>query len=146
MILDPGLREQGGHHPAFILALLGTDIFTPDNLSLRVFANAEFTPGAVFESTTNAVEYTAFFKTDFYRYFYESPNHSGLPNFISCLTSLNSFSNISLHCLQDSRIIRACNMLPLFHTALGVRDVLPLLPHINSRWVRLVHSFEEMHQ
>jgi hypothetical protein len=87
VVLDPGLREQGGHHPAFILALLATHCFTRDNSKLRVFANAEFIPGAVFESSTNAVEYTAFFETDFYRYFYESPHHPELPNFIRRLTA-----------------------------------------------------------
>jgi hypothetical protein len=87
VVLDPGLREQGGHHPAFILALLATDIFTRDDLKLRVFANAEFTPGEVFKGTTNNVEYEAFFKTDFYGYFYESARHPELPNFIRRLTA-----------------------------------------------------------
>jgi hypothetical protein len=87
VVLDPGLREQGGHHPAFILALLATDCFTGDNSKLRVFANAEFTPSAVFDNATNNVKYTAFFKTDFYRYFYESTQHPELPNFIRCLTA-----------------------------------------------------------
>jgi hypothetical protein len=87
VLLDPGLREQGGHHPAFILALLATDCFTGDNSKLRVFANAEFTPSAVFDSATNNVKYTAFFKTDFYRYFYESIQHPGLPHFIRRLTA-----------------------------------------------------------
>jgi hypothetical protein len=87
VVLDPGLREQGGHHPAFILALLATDCFTGDNSKLRVFANAEFTPSAVFDSATNNVKYTAFFKTAFYRYFYESTHHPELPHFIRRLTA-----------------------------------------------------------
>jgi hypothetical protein len=87
VVLDPGLREQGGHHPAFILALLATDCFTGDNSKLRVFANAEFSASAVFDNATNNVKYTAFFKTDFYRYFYESTQHPELPNFIRCLTA-----------------------------------------------------------
>jgi hypothetical protein len=87
VVLDPGLRERGGHHPALILALLATDCFTGDNLKLRVFANAEFIPSAVFDSATNNVKYTAFFKTDFYRYFYENTHHPELPHFIRCLTA-----------------------------------------------------------
>jgi hypothetical protein len=87
VVLDPGLREQGGHHPALILALLATDCFTGDNSKLRVFANAEFTPSAVFDSATKNVKYTAFFKTDFYRYFYESTHHPELPHFIRRLTA-----------------------------------------------------------
>ena len=87
VVLDPGLREQGGHHPAFILALLATDCFSGDNSKLRVFANAEFTPGEVFKGSTNNVEYEAFFKTDFYGYFYESTRHPELPNFIRRLTA-----------------------------------------------------------
>jgi hypothetical protein len=87
VVLDPGLRETGGHHPAFILALLGTEIFTPNDTKLRVFANTEFAPSAVFNSGTHNIEYTPFFKTDFYRYFYESTQHPELPNFIRCLTA-----------------------------------------------------------
>jgi hypothetical protein len=87
IVLDPGLREQGGHHPALILALLATDCFSGDNSKLRVFANAEFSPSAVFDSATNNVKYTAFFKTDFYRYFYESTHHPELPHFIRRLTA-----------------------------------------------------------
>jgi hypothetical protein len=87
VVLDPGLREQGGHHPAFILALLATDCFTGDNSKLRVFANAEFSASAVFDNATNNVKYTAFFKTDFYRYFYESIKHPELPHFIRRLTA-----------------------------------------------------------
>ena len=54
-----------------------------------------------------------------------------------------SLSNISLNCLQvqDSRIIRACNMLPLFHSTLGVQDVLPLFPHINNPFCRGPHRY-----
>jgi hypothetical protein len=87
VVLDPGLREQGGHHPAFILALLGTDIFTRDDTSIRVFANTAFTPGAVLDSGTHNIEYTPFFKTGFYRYFYKSTHHPELPNFIRSLTA-----------------------------------------------------------
>jgi hypothetical protein len=87
VVLDPGLRETGGHHPAFILALLGTDIFTPNDTKLRVFANTGFAPSAVFNSGTHNVEYTPFFESDFYRYFYESTQHPELPNFIRCLTA-----------------------------------------------------------
>jgi hypothetical protein len=87
VVLDPGLREQGGHHPAFILALLGTELFTPNDTKLRVFANTEFAPSAVFNSGTHNIEYTPFFESDFYRYFYESTQHPELPNFIRCLTA-----------------------------------------------------------
>jgi hypothetical protein len=87
VVLDPGLRETGGHHPAFILALLGTEIFTPNDTKLRVFANTEFAPSAVFNSGTHNIEYTPFFESDFYRYFYESTQHPELPNFIRCLTA-----------------------------------------------------------
>lgn len=86
VVLDPGLREHGGHHPAFILALLGTDYFTPDKTRLRVFANSAFTPSAVLASKTKALEFTGFFETDFYRYFYASTHHPELPNFIRRLT------------------------------------------------------------
>jgi hypothetical protein len=87
VVLDPGLREQGGHHPAFILSLLGADVLARNNSELRVFANVEFMPGAVFECATNTVKYTSFFKTNFYRYFYESTHHPELPNFIRGLTA-----------------------------------------------------------
>jgi hypothetical protein len=86
VVLDPGLRETGGHHPAFILALLGTELFKANDTRLRVFANTGFAPGAVFDSGTNNVEYTPFFESDFYRYFYESTQHPELPNFIRRLT------------------------------------------------------------
>ena len=86
VVLDPGLRETGGHHPAFILALLGTELFKANDTRLRVFANTGFAPGAVFDSGTHNVEYTPFFESDFYRYFYESTQHPELPNFIRRLT------------------------------------------------------------
>jgi hypothetical protein len=87
VVLDPGLREIGGHHPAFILALLGTELFTRNDTRLRIFANTGFAPGAVFDRETHNVEYTPFFESDFYRYFYESTQHPELPNFIRCLTA-----------------------------------------------------------
>jgi hypothetical protein len=87
VILDPGLREIGGHHPAFILALLGTDLFTRDDTRLRVFANTAFTPNAVLDNETHNVEYTPFFENGFYRYFYKSTHHPELPSFIRRLTA-----------------------------------------------------------
>ena len=87
VVLDPGLREHGGHHPAFILALLGTELFTKNDIRLRVFANTAFIPGAALGSGTNTVEYHPFFETDYYRFFYESTQHSELTNFIRCLAA-----------------------------------------------------------
>ena len=86
VVLDPGLRDQGGHHPAFILALLGTELFRANETRLQVFANTEFAPGAVFDIGADNVEYNPFFESDFYRYFYEGTRHPELPHFISCLT------------------------------------------------------------
>lgn len=87
MVLDPGLREQGGHHPAFILSMLSTDCFAQNNPPLRVFSNKAFEPSDVFNDVSNTVEFTPFFDTDFYRYFYETIHHPELPNFIRSLTS-----------------------------------------------------------
>jgi hypothetical protein len=87
VVLDPGLRELGGHHQAFIIALLGTELFTRKDTRLRVFANIAFTPAAALECPTNTVEFNAFFETDFYRYFYEDTHHPELPNFIRHLTA-----------------------------------------------------------
>lgn len=86
VVLDPGLRDQGGHHPAFILALLGTELFRANDTRLQVFANTGFAPGAVFDIGANNVEYNPFFESDFYRYFYEGTRHPELPHFIRCLT------------------------------------------------------------
>jgi|TARA_B110000240_G_C13483275_1_gene446256 hypothetical protein len=119
VVLDPGLREQGGHHPAFILALLATDCFTGDNSKLRVFANAEFIPSAVFDSATNNVKYTAFFKTDFYRYFYESTHHPELPHFIRRLTA--EYLAAMQQVVEDDcqlRTVKGCGSI-LFCHALG---------------------------
>jgi hypothetical protein len=86
VVLDPGLRDLGGHHPAFIISLLGTELFKGKDTRLRVFANTAFAPAAALECPTNKVEFSAFFETDFYRYFYESTHHPELPNFIRHLT------------------------------------------------------------
>jgi hypothetical protein len=117
VILDPGLREIGGHHPAFILALLGTDLFTRDDTRLRVFANTAFTPNAVLDNETHNVEYTPFFENGFYRYFYKSTHHPELPSFIRRLTAqyLAAIKQVTEADYQPGTV-NGCSSILLIHT------------------------------
>jgi hypothetical protein len=117
VILDPGLREIGGPHPAFILALLGTDLFTRDDTRLRVFANTAFTPNAVLDNETHNVEYTPFFENGFYRYFYKSTHHPELPSFIRRLTAqyLAAIKQVTEADYQPGTV-NGCSSILLIHT------------------------------
>lgn len=89
IILDPGLREHGGHHPAFILSLMGSEIFKDDAISLTVFANSEFEPSGIFDSLEDnqICDLIPFFDIDYYRYFYTSESDERLSRFIDSLTT-----------------------------------------------------------
>jgi hypothetical protein len=144
VILDPGLREIGGHHPAFILALLGTELFTRNDTRLRVFANTAFTPDAVLANGTHNVEYTPFFENGFYRYFYKSTHHPELPNFIRRLTAqyLAAIKQVTEADYQPG-IVKECSSILLIHTlgwehATALANALFLFKKQTGRTLRIV--------
>ena len=83
VILDPGLHEIGGHHPAFILSLLRHSMFKDESASLTVYSNSGFQNC----TALSLAKINPFFKTDFYRYFYSNPSYLELADFVRSLSS-----------------------------------------------------------
>lgn len=86
IVFDPGLREHGGHHPAFIMSMLDCEVFRSSTFTLKVFANREFESSRIFASCDpETYEVVPFFDIDYYHYFYAPTTHLGLPGFLQRL-------------------------------------------------------------
>ena len=88
IILDPGLREHGGHHPAFILSMLNCEVFKKETTAVTIYTNKKFDKGGLFDdiSTGKKNDLIPFFDIDYYQYFYASTAHPELSSFIRRLT------------------------------------------------------------
>ena len=70
VILDPALRELGGHHPATIQSVAESTAVKSGKLSVEVFANAQCPEEYMISLRESKVRLVRHFETDFYRYFY----------------------------------------------------------------------------
>ncbi|MCT8985733.1 hypothetical protein [Shewanella phaeophyticola] len=96
IILDPGLRELGGHHPATVLAI--ADAFTNnEQVSIELLCHQDC-PTAFTENLNGKVKVTHHFATDFYQYFYQLPSNQALQQYCNRL-ALEYISAIKL-CLS----------------------------------------------
>jgi hypothetical protein len=88
VLIDPGLREHGGHHPALIISMLTCELLKNKDADLTVFANADFEPGSLFDSVSNSENFSVvpFFNVDYYHYFYLPSSHVEIPSFIKDLS------------------------------------------------------------
>jgi hypothetical protein len=75
IILDPGLRELGGHHPATMLAI--SEALSTDNINIELLCHQDC-PKTFIENGKNKVKVTQYFTTDFYQYFYQLPTNNQL--------------------------------------------------------------------
>ncbi|WOD06169.1 hypothetical protein [Marinomonas sp. GJ51-6] len=70
VILDPGLREFGGHHPALLESLAKSKVLNDANLNLTVYGHADCNEALVTKLTQGCLQVAPYFTTSFYRHFY----------------------------------------------------------------------------
>ncbi len=73
IIPDPALREFGGHHPATIESLVNSSAFEAGKIKLEVYANSQCDSNFIDSMQLKNVSINTYFETDFYQYFYQSP-------------------------------------------------------------------------
>ena len=86
VIPDPGLREYGVHHPAMINAIANTQAAIRGDMQLDVYCNTECSDEFIAVTQSEQVRISKHFNTDFYKYFYQSPNLVTLNSYINQLT------------------------------------------------------------
>ncbi|MGY5449837.1 hypothetical protein ACVFI8_02630 [Agarivorans sp. MS3-6] len=84
VVLDPGLRELGGHHPASIKSIAQASQHLTD-CRLLVYCNQQCPAGFAQQLEAENVEVLPVFKTDFYQYFYHQPSPQDLFAYIQRL-------------------------------------------------------------
>ncbi|MET6759727.1 hypothetical protein [Pseudoalteromonas sp. NCIMB_1079] len=83
VILDPGLRELGGHHPATMLAIADALLET-SNINIELLCHKEC-PVEFTGKLNCKVKVTRHFTTGFYRYFYKTPSNIELQKYCNYL-------------------------------------------------------------
>ena len=118
VIPDPGLREYGGHHPAMINAIANTQAVTRGDIELDVYCNTECTDEFIAATQSPQVRISKHFNTDFYQYFYQSPNLVTLNGYINQLTKeyLSIFEQYAPKKSQSKIQTESGNTLFLYHT------------------------------
>lgn len=87
VILDPGLREFGGHHPAMIEELGSSSAIAQKNIKITVYANQECGEDLRVRLSKNKVNIIPFFKSEFYHYFYTNEKLSYYNHYIKTLAN-----------------------------------------------------------
>nr|WP_320136360.1 hypothetical protein [uncultured Amphritea sp.] len=87
VILDPGLREFGGHHPAMIEALGCSSVIVQKELKITVYANQDCGENLQVKLSKNEIDIIPYFKSDFYRYFYSKEKLSFFNLYIKTLAN-----------------------------------------------------------
>jgi hypothetical protein len=86
VLLDPALREFGGHHPSLITTLSQTKAMTDNEFKLLIYANESCAAELIEKlSITNNVMVNKYFKTDFYQHFYSNAKVSTFNAYIQVL-------------------------------------------------------------
>lgn len=143
IILDPGLREHGGHHPAFILSMLKCEVLKSNTTNLIVYANKAFVTSELFSdiNTVKKNELIPFFDIDYYQHFYGPTTHPELRSFIQKLTLqyLAAFT----HCAANKPKQKKANQVYFFHTigwehANALADALYLFEKQTGAHIRVV--------
>lgn len=80
VILDPGLREIGGHHPGFASALSDLDTVNTGSTKATIYAHAKLG-----EFSTGKANIVRHFRTRFYKYFKNKPTLEEKSKYISDL-------------------------------------------------------------
>ncbi|GMQ47889.1 hypothetical protein [Vibrio sp. 10N] len=90
VILDPGLKELSGHHPASIEAIvnaLDVSLDAFNNPRISVYCHKEISTSFVEPKRQQGVEINAHFITEYYQYFYQSPTRQQLTHYTLNLAS-----------------------------------------------------------
>ncbi|WP_112478440.1 hypothetical protein [Vibrio variabilis] len=90
VILDPGLKELSGHHPASIEAIVNALDVSLDALNhprISVYCHKEISTSYVEQKRQQGVEVNAHFSTEYYQYFYQSPTRQQLIHYTLNLAS-----------------------------------------------------------
>ena len=88
VLLDPALREFGGHHPGVIETLSKTRSIIDKKFKLLVYANEDCTPELVDKlSMGESIVVRKYFKTDFYKYFYDKKKINTFNTYIHTLVN-----------------------------------------------------------
>jgi hypothetical protein len=87
VILDPALRELGGHHPATIQALAESETIKNGKLNLDVFAHRDCSEQEILLTHADHVTLLPFFSTNFYQHFYQQPDIQRLQPYIRLLAN-----------------------------------------------------------
>jgi hypothetical protein len=88
VLLDPALREFGGHHPGIIASLRKTVAITENKFKLLVYANENCSSGLIEQlSLTNNIVIEKYFKTDFYQNFYSKDKVNTFNTYIKTLAN-----------------------------------------------------------
>jgi len=107
VILDPGLREFGGHHPALIAGLSESLAVKQASLAIKVYANKACSEKLIAALTDKNTEITPYFKTDFYLNFYSNTK----------LNTYNAYiSNLAKEYLSVLSLYENSSTTFLFHT------------------------------
>jgi len=86
VLLDPALREYGGHHPGIIASLRKAVAITDNKFKLRVYANENCSSALIEKlSLTNSIVIEKYFKTDFYQNFYSKDKVDTFNTYIKTL-------------------------------------------------------------
>ncbi|MDO6617609.1 hypothetical protein [Shewanella sp. 6_MG-2023] len=80
MILDPGLNELGGHHPA-TLASIKSAVVERENFDIQVYCHQACSPDFMSEQQAKQVQCFPHFKTHYYSFFYGKPSYTELTEY-----------------------------------------------------------------
>ncbi|NQZ87261.1 MAG: hypothetical protein HRT54_06740 [Colwellia sp.] len=88
VLLDPALREFGGHHPGIIASLSKAVAITENKFKLLVYANENCSSALIEQlSVTNSIVIQKYFKTDFYQNFYSKEKVETFNTYIQTLAN-----------------------------------------------------------
>lgn len=105
VILDPGLREFGGHHPALIEGLGRSSALLNAGIKVTVYANKQCDLALLTKLSKGNVTVSAYFHTDFYLNFYKDERasyytsyiHSLAAEYMQAMSTVENDSAVFLH-------------------------------------------------
>lgn len=101
VILDPGLREFGGHHPGIIEGLKNSAALIASKVKITVYGHMDCSDKLMSTLSKGNVNMVRYFNSDFYRYFYSEEKVESFNRYIYELAkeyyqAITSFLNRSV--------------------------------------------------
>ncbi|HCE1548236.1 TPA: hypothetical protein NGR31_000782 [Vibrio parahaemolyticus] len=134
VILDPGLREFGGHHVGIISQLKDSLEFSNRGVKIDVLGSVDFPFDAQQLISSEYIKFKPHFNTDFYRFFYSDEKLGSISSYIRVLAreyfaAISSYSGTDVtffyHTLNwehSYALSLALSMLEVGSAALGVSN------------------------